>query len=267
MTRLIPAALAPALELLELERPVTITTREVTALVERAEVRTPAHVVIQRLAARGWLLKTGVRGVWEFAPAAHAGPYSHSARWLGLQAALHARPGLPVSIALGSALWLLDLTGRAPDTPEVALPAGSRVPAGLRGSYRIVRFDARLEPHRLRELPVQQPASVLVHLAQRPSHVRGWTPVLDVLADLAATVTMDDLLTELDERPHATWIRLAYLLSGVAPGLVEQLDVEPAGKVWFGPRGPLRHHDARWNVADTVLPTHPGTLGLGPDDR
>lgn len=267
MTRPIPAALAPVLELLELEQPVMITTRDVTSLVRRADVRTPAHVVIQRLAARGWLLKTGVRGVWEFAPAAHAGPYSHNDRWIGLQAALRGQPSLPVSIALGSALWLLDLTDRAPDTSELALPTGVRVPTGLRDRYRIVRFDARLEPHRLRGLPVHQPASVLVHLAQRPSHVRSWVPVLDVLADLAATVVMDDLRTELDGRPHATGIRLAYLLSGVAPELVEQLDVEPAGKVWFGPRGPLRHHDARWNVADTVLPAHPVTLGSGPDDR
>jgi hypothetical protein len=34
----------------------------------------------------------------------------------------------------------------------------------------------------------------------------------------------------------------------------------PGHKVWFGPRGPLRHHDATWNVADTVLPIRPTDL-------
>jgi len=48
MTRPIPPTLAGVLELLELERPVTVTT--------------------ERLAERGWLLKTGVRGVWENGP-------------------------------------------------------------------------------------------------------------------------------------------------------------------------------------------------------
>lgn len=261
MARSIPVALAPIVELLELEAPTTVTTRELAGLVERAGVRTPAHVVVQRLAERSWLLKTGIRGVWEFVPATHAGPYSQSDAWVGLRAVLHARPQLPVSIALGSALWLYDFTDRAPDIPELAVPTGVHVPAGLGEGYRIVRFAARLEPRQMRGLPVHQLASVLVHLAHRPSHVRSWTPVLDTLADLAAAVTVDDLRIELAGRAHATWVRLAYLLSGVAPDLVDQLDIAPAGKVWFGPRGPLRRHDARWNLADTILPTRPSTLG------
>ena len=260
MTRPIPPSLASVVELLELERPVTVTTEHVADLVERAGVSTPAHVVTQRLAERGWLLRTGVRGVWEFAPAEHAGPYSHGDRWITLRAALARDPDLPSRIALGSALWLLDLTDRAPDVAEVALPSGVHVPVSLRRAYRVVRFDPRLEPVDIRGLRVHAPATVLVHLAHRPSDVRSWGGVLLVLADLVAEAAIDDVRLELAGRPHATWVRLAYLLSGVAPELVERLDVTPGHKVWFGPRGKLRHHDARWNVADTVLPIHPADL-------
>jgi len=260
MSRSIPRALAAVVELLELERPVTVTTEQLAELVERAGVDTPAHVVIQRLAQRGWLLKTGVRGVWEFAPAAHAGPYSHDDRWVTLRATLHRQPDLPACIALGSALWLLDLADRAPDVPEVALPTGVHVPVGLRRAYRIVRFDARLAPDKIRGLDVHTAATVLVHLAHRPTQVRSWGGVLDALADLVAATSIADVRAELEGRPQASRVRLAYLLSGVAPELVEQLEVVPGHKVWFGPRGPLRHHDATWNVADTVLPIRPTDL-------
>jgi len=260
VTRSIPPALAGVVELLELERPVTVTTAQLAGYVERAGVKTPAHVVIQRLAERGWLLRTGVRGVWEFAPGEHAGPYSHGDRWLTLRAALDKQPDLPVRVALGSALWLLDLTDRAPDVAEFALPTGVHVPVALRRAYRVVRFDPNLAPEKIRGLPVHNPASVLVHLADRPSDVRSWGAVLDVLADLVAAASLDDVRAELQGRAHATGVRLAYLLSGVAPDLVEQLDVAPGHKVWFGPRGKLRHHDATWNVADTVLPTRPADL-------
>lgn len=263
VTRSIPPALAGVVELLELERPVTVTTKQLADLVDRADVDTPAHVVIQRLAERGWLLKTGVRGVWEFAPGEHAGPYSHGDRWLTLRAALDKQPELPACVALGSALWLLDLTDRAPDVAEVALPSGAHVPVALRRAYRVMRFDPRLAPVRIRGLPVHGPATVLVHLAHRSSDVRSWGAVLDVLADLVAATSIDDVRAELEGRAHATWVRLAYLTCGVAPDLAGQLDVAPGHKVWFGPRGKLRHHDATWNVADTVLPVRPADLAPG----
>ena len=41
-------------------------------------VRTATRTVATRLRERGWLLPTGQRGVWEFAPAAVAGAYSLS---------------------------------------------------------------------------------------------------------------------------------------------------------------------------------------------
>lgn len=263
MARAIPPALAAVVELLELERPVTLTTEQLVALCRRAEVRTPPHVAIQRLAERGWLLRTGVRGVWEFAPAEHAGPFSHDDGWLTLRATLQATQNLSARVTLGSALWLLDITDRAPDLPEIAVPPGVRVPVALRRSYRIVRFEPHREPREIRGLQVDQPATVLVHLAHRPTDVRSWGAILDVLAELVASTRLDDLQSELEGRPHATWVRMAYLLSGVAPNVVAELGVKPGHKVWFGPRGKLRWHDSTWNVADTVLPTRPADLARG----
>jgi hypothetical protein len=33
-----------------------------------------------------------------------------------------------------------------------------------------------------------------------------------------------------------------------------------APKVWFGPRGSLKHHSARFSVDDTLLPFDPASL-------
>jgi hypothetical protein len=90
--------------------------------------------------------------------------------------------------------------------------------------------------------------------------VRSWSVVLDQLPALVDGSTLEELARELQDRPHATHVRLAYLTSGVAPKLAKQLAIEPVGKVWFGPRAKLLRHDARWNVADTVLPINPREL-------
>lgn len=260
MTRSIPPSLAGVVELLELDRRVTITTEELTALIDRAGAASPARVVINRLAERGWLLKTGVRGVWEFAPGEHAGPYSKSGSWTTLRAALSKDPAMPVGVALGSALWLMDLADRAPDIHELALPQAIHIPAALQRAYRVVRFDAHLPPNQIQGLFVHRPATVLAHIAHRPSAVRSWSSVMAALAELVEASSLDDLKTELGGRPHSTSVRLAYLTQGVAPNLAEELRIVPGHKVWFGPRGRLRHHDATWNVADTVLPYHPAEL-------
>lgn len=261
MTRSIPPSLAPILERLELERPVTVSRMQLETLARESELRTPVNVLIQRLSDRGWLKKTDVRGVWEFIPAERAGPYPAGDPLLTLRATLTADPALPVALALCSALWILDLADRAPDVPEVALPPKTHVPAALRRNYRILRHQVRLSLVRVGRIPVHPPATVLVHLADRPSDVRSWAGVLEVLPDLVSKADEGAISAELNGRAHATHVRLAYLLSGVASDLVARLGIEPGGKVWFGPRGPLRRHNAQWNIADTVLPFSPGDLG------
>jgi hypothetical protein len=143
----------------------------------------------------------------------------------------------------------------------VAVRPGTYVPAPLRRTYRVVRHNPRLEPVKIHGVPVHRSATILVHLAHRPANVRSWTGVLDRLRDLLEACAYEELARELEGRPHTTSVRFAYLTSGIRPELAERMKIEPAGKVWFGPRGKLRRHDARWNIADTVLPFHPAKLG------
>lgn len=261
MTRSISPTLAPVLGLLELNRPVTVSRKEMELLVCEAGVGWPVNVVIQRLSKLGWLKETEARGVWEFLPAERAGAFSTGDPLLSLRATLTSHPHVPVAVALGSALWYLDIADRRPDVTEVALPPRSHVPAAIRRSYRVVRHETRLPPVQVRAIPVHAPASVLVHLATRPTDVRSWAAVLEVLPELVSAAEEVDILTEIEGRTHATRARFAYLVGGIAPKLVERLRVQARGKVWFGPRGPLRRHDSRWNIADTLLPFPPSELG------
>jgi hypothetical protein len=266
-------------EQLELDRPAAVSVAQVAEIIARVGMATPPRVAIQRLAERGWLLRTGVRGIWEFAPAERAGAISAHDPLLPVRAALLAsaerdtqetasgpapdaahEPSVAPVVALASALWLHDLVDRAPETPEITVPPHVEAPTSLQRLCRVMHFRANLRPSRKHRLAVHSPATVLVHLAHRPSDVRSWASVLDNLGRIVAAAEEDDVLAELKGRPHATRVRLAYLLSGVAPALVERIGAAPAGKVWFGPRRKLRRHDASLNVADTVLPVSPADL-------
>jgi predicted transcriptional regulator of viral defense system len=264
-TRSIPPSLSPILTDLELEAPQVVTLAELAGLVERAGIGTEPRVVADRLRKLGWLLPTATAGVWEFAPAAHAGPIGHGDQFVELRAALAARPSLGAAVCLTSALAAHRLTDRAPDRLEVAVPTGGSIPQGLRRAARVVVFDAHLAPEQSLGVPVHRPATVLVHLAARPADVRGWGAIADALPELADVVAPADVDAELAGRPRSVRVRLAYLTQGVAPDLAKRL-VPPedggrlAPKVWFGPRGPLKRHSSRFSVADTVLPFDPAGL-------
>jgi hypothetical protein len=233
--------------------------------VKRAGIGTEAKVVADRLRKLGWLLATETAGVWEFAPASHAGPIGHADQFLELRAALASRPTLDAAICLTSALAAHQLADRAPDRLEVAVTPGVPIPQGLRRAARVVAFAANLAPERSLGVPVHRPATVLVHLAARPADVHGWGAIADVLPDLVDVVAPADIDAELAGRPRSVRVRLAYLTQGVAPNLAEHL-VAPgdrgrsAPKVWFGPRASLKRHSSRFSVADTLLPFDPAGL-------
>src|ERR1019366_6703990 len=146
MTRTIPRSLGPILTELELDAPQVVTLAELSALVTRTGVGTEPRVVADRLRKLGWLLPTETAGVWEFAPAAHAGPVGHGDQFLGLRAALASRPSLDAEVCLMSALLAHGFTDRAPDRLEVAVKTGASVPQGLRRATRVVVFDAHITP-------------------------------------------------------------------------------------------------------------------------
>ncbi len=257
MNRTIPRQYAKLVELLELEHPAIVTPASLEPLAREAGVVGDIHLVIHRLARRGWLLPAA-RGCWEFVPGSRAGAYSSNDPWLQLTGYLIRVPQSPVRIALGSALYLLDLVARAPDRGEIALPPRTR-PTHALGVYRLTRFRAALPPLIRHRLPIEAPASILVHLAEQPTDARSWEAILEAMPALVAQVEPSALATELKGRNAATRARLGYLLEPYAKHLV--LDLAPAtGRVTFGPRGPVRRVNTRWRVSDTVLPRAPGKV-------
>ncbi|WP_250287556.1 type IV toxin-antitoxin system AbiEi family antitoxin, partial [Frankia sp. CiP1_Cm_nod2] len=257
MTRAIPPSLAPVLEQLELEEADLVTTARLDDLVRAAGIRTATRTVAARLRERGWLLPTGQRGVWEFAPAAVAGPYSRGGHTRLLRSVL-ARSEVACGLTFQAAAWALGLADRAPTRVEVTAVSerdARRLPDGLDVSV----FAPRLDYQRAKGVPVLHPASVLVHMATNPTRVRSWSSALEWLPDLVAEVTTDDVLVELGRRPSTVASRSGYLLQGLRPDVAEQI-IGPSTKTWFGPRRKVVRHDSRWQVADTLLPFDPRKL-------
>jgi len=245
---------------LELRQPTLVSMSDLARLANDAGLRTPAKVLANRLCKAGWLLSTGQRGVYEFAPGAHAGPYGHGDPFIDLRAAMLAGHR-SATIALGSAMWLHGLADRAPDRHVVAVAPNTVVPDSIRRGMRVVRFSARLEPMVLDGLPVHQPATILVHLATRPADVQDWATFAEALAELAERSSGEDLEKELHQRPNAVRTRLAYLLSGVAPRLADLLQpAKPTNVTWFGRSRVSRRFDKRFNIADDLLPFDPREL-------
>jgi len=260
MTRTIPPTMSGILEELELEQPTLITSEHLSRLVARQGLHTPVKVVAARLRERGWLLPTGRRGVWEFAPAAVAGAYSRNDPLMPLRAFLAARPGARCALTFQAAAWAHGVADRAPTHPEVAAATSELVrqlPSMLAGTV----FQPRLVCQTLRTVPVLAPESVVVHMSARPSAVRSWASALEWLPELSRLLTLDAIHRELDGRPASVRTRTGYLLQSLRPDLADALRSNATtGKTWFGPRGKLRRHDASWQIADTLLPFDPRTL-------
>jgi predicted transcriptional regulator of viral defense system len=253
--------MAPVLERMELDRPQLVTTAALATMLVDAGIKTPARVVAARLRGRGWLLPTGQRGVWEFAPAELAGPYSQGDPLVAVKSFLAGHREASCALAFQAAAWAHGLADRVPVRLEVAVPTGAvsrRLPGSLAGSV----FVPALPTATIREVPVLASESALAHMAAKPADVRSWASAREWLPDLAAESDGGRLIAELSGRPPTVTARAGYLLQGLRPDLALRLRKAPlpAGKTWFGPRGKLRRHDARWQIADTLLPFDPRAL-------
>ncbi|OJX65489.1 MAG: hypothetical protein BGO95_10500 [Micrococcales bacterium 73-13] len=261
MTRPIAPSLAGVLERLELEQPELVTSDDLARLVDEAGLRTPTKVIAARLRDAGWLLATDRRGVWEFAPASVAGPYSRRDPVTPLRAFLSQRPSARCALTFQAAAWAHGLADRAPARLEIAVANRELVrqlPATLVASV----FVPNLNYVERRGVPTLQPESVLVHMVSRPAAVRSWESALEWLPSLAAELQLDTVARELSGRPAAVRARAGYLLQGVRPDLADRIFKAdpPRGKTWFGTHGPLRRHDNHWLIADTLLPFDPRRL-------
>lgn len=261
MPRTLSGSLAAVVEDLELEQPAVVTMAELRKIVARHHVLTSPAVVASRLRANGWLLPTGSRGVWEFAPGAHAGPYGRGEPTMVLRAALAATPNLDAALALGSAAWALGYADRAPAKLDVAVPHPSAAPAALTRAAHMHGFTCRVGYLFAKGVPVHRPESVLAHLAASPSSVRFWSSVLEWLPDLAADLDVDVVAAELANRPVATRVRAGYLISGMRPDVADLVRTDVGDVVRFGARGAEQvRHDGTWRVLDSLLPVDPTRL-------
>lgn len=261
MTRPIAPSLAGVLQRLELDQPELVTIDDLARLVEEAQLRTPTKVVAARLRAAGWLLPTARRGVWEFAPASAAGPYSRRDPVTPLRAFLSQRPSARCGLTFQAAAWAHGLADRAPARLEVAAAdreLARQLPDVLAASVFVTHLDYVQQ----RGVPTLQIESVLAHMVSRPGAVRSWESAREWLPALAAELRSEPLTRELDGRPATLRARAGYLLQGMRPDLADQLFTAypPRGKTWFGSHGPLRRHDNRWQIADTMLPFDPRHL-------
>jgi predicted transcriptional regulator of viral defense system len=261
--RTLPRGLAPIVEALELDQVSLVTIGLIEEIRLRAGLATPANVLASRLRARGWLLATPQRGVYEFAPGSHAGPLSRGILTLPLQAALRAQPRPDVGLTFQSAAWALGLADRAPSRLEVAAPnakTASRLARVLGEGARVLVFTPHLPWETRHGVLVLSVESLLVHMAAHPRNVRSWTSALEWLPDIAADASPVRAVIEVTDRPASVATRLSYLLSGLRPDIADAVAPPPRGKVYFGPRGRLLRHDATRQVADTLLPFDPRTL-------
>ncbi|CAN5429634.1 hypothetical protein BH09ACT10_BH09ACT10_20840 [soil metagenome] len=264
MARTLSATLGAVVEELELEQPQVVTMQDLQELLDRADIKTDAKVVAHRLRQSGWLLDSGVRGVWEFAPGAHAGPIGHQDPLGQIKAFSSRHATIRPVLALASAAWATGHADRVPPRPEVTIARGAPTPKPLAAIATVTHFDAYLKPLAARGMTAHRPETVLVHMADRPNDVRSWASAREWMANLAADANLSDVLVELDRRPSTTHVRLGYLMQSLRPDIAKRMESHVKSKTWFGPRASLRRHSSTWQVADTLLPFDPAQLTPAP---
>lgn len=255
MTRTISPSMAGILQALELERPMLVTTEDLKRIIEVENIHTPARIVAARLREAGWLLQTGQRGVWEFAPAAMAGAYSSCDPLLGLRSYLARHPNTTCGITFQTAAWVYGYSSRVPAKPEIAAQDVS-ISRALPESLSASVFVPRLEYEKIKGVPVLAKESIIVHMCEKPMAIRSWESAVEWLVELAADIEPEKLMAELSFRRQSTKTRTGYLLKGIRPDVAAIIYAEykPKSKTWFGPRQKLLRHDNKWLVADTILP-------------
>lgn len=267
MTRYIPKWLSLVVESLELNRPELVTMGELNEIAGGLGIDTPGYVISDRLRKLGWLLETSQRGVWEFAPAENAGPYSTSDPLLPVKAFVLAHPYCKAALSLQTAAWALGLADRVPSRIEVAFVKRPTVKIPDEISPNV--FESKIGTTEAKGTVCLRPESIIVQMAQKPGVVRSWQGALEWLPDVAYETEGALILAELDSRPLSVWARTGYLLSGMRPDVAEEIRKEfiPRSKTRFGSRKTALRNDEAWKVSDTLLPFDPRELRLSYEEH
>lgn len=261
MTRTLSRGLAPVVERLELERPQLVTLRDIEAICRDENLGTEPRVVASRLKKAGWLLPTGRRGSWEFAPAELAGPYSSCDPLLPVKALSAASSNSSPLLRGQTAAWALGLADRVPSTVEVVLPekACGAIPADVSACV----YQTNLGPVRAKGALSLAPEAIIVQMAERPSSVRSWEGAAEWLPDVMSEAVAEAILEELKGKSVATGQRVGYLMQGARADIADELlkVVRPKSVAWFG-RGKAKRTSGKWKVADAKLPWDPEKMGV-----
>lgn len=254
LTRTISKSLAGILESLELKNKELITLKDLESLALNNHVLTAPSLIASRLKQSGWLLPTSQRGVWEFVPASRAGVYSNNDPLREIKAFRLVNPDTNCYLCLQTAAWALGLSDRIPALKELAfstLPK-THIPKGI----LTYRYEPVLDPVEARGTLALAPASIFVHIASRPEHIRSWESVIEWLPDIVYEMDVDSLITEIKDRTSSVKQRAGFLLQGMYPEAAEVIYSawKPTSKIRFGPRTSSIRNDEKWMISDTILP-------------
>ena len=256
MARTLSRGLAPVVEQLELERPQVVTLRDIEGICAAESVGTEPRIVASRLKKAGWLLPTGQRGAWEFAPAELAGSYPSYDPLLPIKAFAAANPGAMPMLRGQTAAWAMGLADRAPSVVEVALDTETH--ASMPKGISTCAYHTMLPPRRVKGTSSLAPEAVIIQMAERPSTVRSWESAVEWLPDVMVEMSAEATLEELQGRSAATAQRTGYLLQGTRPDIAERIfqTTKPKSVARFG-QGSARRSNSKWMIADAKLPWNP----------
>jgi hypothetical protein len=144
-----------------------------------------------------------------------------------------------------------------PARPTLAHEPGWRPPVAL-GDATTVTYSWRLPVADRTGLPVWQPATTVVALAEMPRWQLDWANADTWLPETMRAAARQDIMMEADGRPTATQVRLAYLaewsgrhdvVEELRPNLPESLPV-----TYLGPRHSRGRWIPEWRIYDALLP-------------
>ncbi len=258
MTRTITRSMAGILEELELDNKSYVTLEELAALARKHDVSTKPATIASRLKQSGWLLPTAQRGVWEFASASMAGPYSKNDPLKDIKAFQLSNPKLKSYICLQTAAWAMGLADRVPSHRELAFPQIPR--KHIPEIITAYKYSPILDAKEARGVLCLAPESILVHIATKPDLIQSWESTMEWLPDVVFECKIENILTELTDRTDSIKRRSGYLIQGMYPDAADAIYEcisKPPSKIRFGTRKTSIRNDEKWKIADTELPFSP----------
>ena len=250
--------MAGILEDLELDNKAYVTLEELAELAKRHNVSTEPAMIASRLKQSGWLLPTAQRGVWEFASASMAGPYSKNDPLKDIKAFQLSNPKLRSYVCLQTAAWVMGLADRVPSHKELAFPQIPR--KSIPEVITVYRYSPSINVREVRGVHCLAPESILVHIATKPDLIQSWESVMEWLPDVVYECDIKNLLVEIAERTDSVKRRTGYLMQGMYPDASDAIYdsiPKPSSKIRFGARKQSLRNDEKWKIADTELPFSP----------